>query len=262
MVISNVAMACADLASSFLSRLRRTASKSTHKADDGRDDHVSEAASRKVCSCEAVATDSAEQGGDLTDTGIPNITFIDLTSYAGLTATGLLTLNLLLGLLLSMRHNLVTIWLRRRLPIYNLHNWIGYTALAVVLLHPVLLLPSATARFGWLDIAVPFWAPNQPLINSIGALATYALLFVVVTSYLRKRIGIRTWKKLHYTAYAVTVALFAHSLLTNPNLDDKPVDFTDGGKIFIEACAVIALAAISWRVLYSSQRSTLAITKP
>jgi len=43
-----------------------------------------------------------------TDTGIPDITFIDLTSYVGLTATGLLTFNLLLGLLLSARYNPAT----------------------------------------------------------------------------------------------------------------------------------------------------------
>jgi len=192
-----------------------------------------------------------------TDTGIPDITFLDLTSYVGLTATGLLTFNLLLGLLLSTRYNPVASWPHRRLPLYDLHNWTGYVALAVVLVHPVLLLPSAASKFGWLDIVLPFWAPDQPIINTIGAFAAYALIFVVVTSYYRDRIGIRTWKKLHYVAYAVTVALFAHSLLTNPNLDDKPVDFTDGGKIFIEACTVIALAAITWRVLYGVRRAAL-----
>ncbi len=192
-----------------------------------------------------------------TDTGISDLTFLDLTSYAGLAATGLLTFNLLLGLLLSARYNPVASWPHRRLPLYDLHNWTGYVALAVVLLHPVLLLPSATAKFGWLDIVLPFWAPDQPIINTIGAFAAYALIFVVVTSYFRTRIGIRTWKKLHYTAYAVTVALFAHSLLTNPNLDDKPVDFTDGGKIFVEICTVLALAAITWRVLYGVRHAAL-----
>ena len=192
-----------------------------------------------------------------TDTGIPDITFIDLTSYVGLTATGLLTFNLLLGLLLSTRYNPVASWPHRRLPLYDLHNWTGYVALAVVLLHPVMLLPSATAKFGWLDIVLPFWAPEQPVINTIGAFAAYALIFVVVTSYYRNRIGIRTWKKLHYVAYAVTVTLFAHSLLTNPNLDDKPIDYLDGGKVFVEACTLIALAAITWRVLHGVRRSAL-----
>ena len=192
-----------------------------------------------------------------TDTGIPDITFIDLTSYAGLAATGLLTFNLLLGLLLSTRYNPVASWPHRRLPLFDLHNWTGYVALAVVVLHPLLLLPSATAKFGWLDIAVPFWAPEQPIINTIGAFAAYALIFVVVTSYFRNRIGIRTWKKLHYVAYAVTVALFAHSILTNPNLNDDPIDFLDGGKVFVEACTVLALAAITRRVLYGVRHAAL-----
>lgn len=192
-----------------------------------------------------------------TDTGIPDITFIDLTSYAGLAATGLLTLNLLLGLLLSTRYNPVASWPHRRLPLYDVHNWTGYVALAVVLVHPVLLLFSATAKFGWLDIVLPFWAPEQPIINTIGAFAAYALIFVVVTSYFRNRIGIRTWKAMHYTAYAVTVALFAHSILTNPNLNDEPIDYLDGGKVFVEACTLIAVAAITWRVLHGVRRAAL-----
>ena len=192
-----------------------------------------------------------------TDTGIPDITFIDLTSYAGLLATGLLTFNLLLGLLLSTRYNPVASWPHRRLPLYDVHNWTGYAALAVVLVHPALLLFSATAKFGWLDIVLPFWAPDQPIINTIGAFAAYALIFVVVTSYFRNRIGIRTWKVMHYTAYAVTVALFAHSILTNPNLNDEPIDYLDGGKVFVEACTLIAVAAITWRVLHGVRRAAL-----
>ena len=192
-----------------------------------------------------------------TDTGIPDITFIDLTSYAGLLATGLLTFNLLLGLLLSTRYNPVASWPHRRLPLYDVHNWTGYVALAVVLVHPALLLFSATAKFGWLDIVLPFWAPEQPIINTIGAFAAYSLIFVVVTSYFRNRIGIRTWKVMHYTAYAVTVAFFAHSLLTNPNLNDEPIDYLDGGKVFVEACTLIAVAAITWRVLHGVRRAAL-----
>ena len=192
-----------------------------------------------------------------TDTGIPDITFIDLTAYAGLLAIGLLTLNLLLGLLLSTRYNPVASWPHQRLPLYDVHNWTGYVALAVVLVHPVLLLFSATAKFGWLDIVLPLWAPEQPIINTIGAFAAYALIFVVVTSYFRNRIGIRTWKVMHYTAYAVTVAFLAHSILTNPNLNDEPIDYLDGGKLFVEACTLIIVVAITWRVLHGVRRAAL-----
>lgn len=199
--------------------------------------------------CEALVTP--------TDTGIPDISFIDLTSYAGLLATGLLTLSLLLGLLLSTRYNPVASWPHRRLPLCDVHNWTAYVTLAVVLVHPVLLLFSATAKFGWLDIVLPFWAPDQPIINTIGAFAAYALIFVVVTSYFRNRIGIRTWKAMCYTAYAATAALFAHSILTNPNLNDEPIDYLDSGKVLVEACLLVAVAAITWRVLHGVRRAAL-----
>jgi predicted ferric reductase len=84
----------------------------------------------------------------LSDTGVPNISFIDLTSYVGLAATGLLTFNLLLGLLLSTRYNPVKSWPRRRRPLYGLHNWTGYIALATVLLHPALAAITWRVRYG------------------------------------------------------------------------------------------------------------------
>ncbi len=191
------------------------------------------------------------------DTGIPDITWIDLTSYVGLLAVGLLSLNVLMGLLLSTRYNPVARWPHRRIPLYDLHNWTGYAALGIVVVHPILLLFSATAKFGLLDILVPFWAPQQPLWNTIGAAAAYALMFVVTTSYFRVRIGIRFWKKLHFVAYAVTAAFFLHSIMTNPNLDDQPVDFTDGGKVFVEICTVLVAAAVAWRVAHGMRRARL-----
>ena len=44
---------------------------------------------------------------------------------------GLLTLNILLGLLLSTRYNPQKQWPNRKIKIFKIHNWTGYTALAV-----------------------------------------------------------------------------------------------------------------------------------
>ena len=60
---------------------------------------------------------------------------LDLSNYAGLTAVGLLTLNILLGLLLSVKYNPVRRWPHRRMNTVALHNWTGYTALAVIDYH-------------------------------------------------------------------------------------------------------------------------------
>ncbi len=136
------------------------------------------------------------------------MTAIDLSSYAGLIALCLLTLNILLGLLISVRYQPKKHWPYRHVNTFKIHNWTGYVALCVALLHPVILLLSKTAGFRVLDIAFPVWSPSQPLENTIGATALYCLVLVVVTSYYRVDIGRRLWKRLHYFAYAAAALFF------------------------------------------------------
>ena len=179
---------------------------------------------------------------------------IDLSSYFGLAALLLLTGNILLGLLISVRYSPVNNWPHRKINIFGLHNWTGYTALCVAALHPVILLLSRTAGFRWTDLVWPLHSPTQPLVNSLGAAALYCLLLVVTTSYFRIGLGRRTWKALHYTAYAAAVLFFAHGIFTDPELKNRPTDFLDAEKIFVEGCLLIVLLAVGWRVRYALRK--------
>ena len=121
---------------------------------------------------------------------------IELSSDVGLVASYLLTLNLLLGLLLSSHYNPWTHWPHRRINYFKIHNWTGYVALAAAALHPVLVLFSSTAGFGVFDILLPVSSPKQPVVNTLGAVGLYALALVVGTSYIRARLTRRIWKRL------------------------------------------------------------------
>ena len=173
---------------------------------------------------------------------------IDLSSYFGLTAMTLLTLNILLGLVMSMKYNPVRNWPHRRINTFKLHNWTAYIALTIASIHPVIILFSSTAKFTLLDILYPVHAPRQPWINVLGALALYALSFVVLTSYFRRELGRRTWKTLHFTAYGVAALFFVHGILTDPKLKDAPIDFLDGEKVYVELCLLLVLVAVGYRV--------------
>jgi predicted ferric reductase len=178
------------------------------------------------------------------------ISAIDLSSYFGLTAITLLTLNVLLGLLMSVKYNPVRAWPHRRVKTFQLHNWTGYVALAVSGAHAVTLLFSSQEHFRVLDLLYPLGYDKQPLINGLGALALYLVLFIVVTSYFRQEIGRHRWKLLHYTTYAAAAVFFVHSILTDPTLKDKPVDYFDGEKVYIELFALLLLVAIGFRIRY------------
>ena len=179
-----------------------------------------------------------------------DISFIDISAYIGLAAAGVMTANLFIGLLLSMQYNPVVQWPGRRVPLYKLHKWSGYSALFLVLLHPVWLPLAKDAHFSVWNVFYPFSAPVQPWINSLGALAAYTLIFVVVTAYLRQRFQYAFWKKLHYASYVVLISFLVHGILTDPSLKpDTQIDYLDGGKLFIEACALLCVGMIGWRLV-------------
>jgi predicted ferric reductase len=174
----------------------------------------------------------------------------DLASYAGLVAVGLLTLNVLIGLLMAVKYNPVRNWPHRRVNTFKIHNWTGYVALSVCVLHALLLLAVAKPVFTLVDVVLPVRSPLQPLENTLGAVALYAVAFVVVTSYFRLPLGRRLWKRLHYTAYGAALLFFVHGILTEPNLKGQPVDYLDGEKVYIELCMLAVLGCAAWRVVY------------
>ena len=180
-----------------------------------------------------------------------DISFIDVSAYIGLTAAGLMTLNLFVGLLLSVQYDTLRQRPHRRLPLLDLHKWSGYAALFVSLLHPAWLPFTKAAKFSVLAVFFPFVTVEQPILLSLGALATYTLIFVVVTAYLRHRFEYSFWKKLHYATYVVLASFLVHGVFTEPSLKANAViDYLDGGKLFIEACALLCVAMVLWRIVY------------
>ena len=182
------------------------------------------------------------------------MTAVELSSDAGLVAMVLLTVNILLGLLLSARYNTVRSWPHRRLPVFDIHNWTAYVALGLIVLHPVLLLVSNDAHFRVVDVLFPIHSPHQTLYNNLGALAFYCVVFVVVTSYIRSRLGSRLWKKLHYVSYGAAALLFVHGVMIDPDLKERAPDYLDGEKVLVEVCAMLIIAATIWRIRYQPRK--------
>ena len=159
------------------------------------------------------------------------------------------TAQILMGLLLSVGYNPVRRWPRQRwIKLFRFHNWLGYLGLATVSLHPLILLASSDAGFGLFDIAVPIWSPTQPIPSTLGAIGFYLIAFVVLTSYLRRLFGHHRWKQLHYAAYAAAAVFYVHGVWADPLLKNRPVDWIDAEKIYVEGCALLVVAATVWRI--------------
>jgi predicted ferric reductase len=175
----------------------------------------------------------------------------DLTTYIGIAAIYILSLNVLLGLLMGARYNTYTRWPHRRINILKLHNWTAYVALGLSALHPIPLLFVDKPRFAIADLLYPVSSPLQPTINVLGAIALYLLIFTVITSIYRAEIGHQRWRPLHYLTYAVATLVVIHGTLTNQNLDENPVDYLDAEKVGFMLCGVVILGGTALRVWWA-----------
>jgi len=184
-----------------------------------------------------------------------SITVLDLSAYVGLAAVGAITLNMLLGLLMAFRYSPHRSWPHHRFNYFRFHNWTGYLALAVSILHPVILLFNENPHFRILDLVYPVHSPSQPLDNTIGAIALYLLAFVAITSYMRIRLGRHLWKSFHFSIYFAAAALFWHSLFTDPALKNAPVDWSDGGKLFVESWFLVIVAIGLLRLRFARRKA-------
>jgi DMSO/TMAO reductase YedYZ heme-binding membrane subunit len=190
------------------------------------------------------------------------MTAIEISSYFGLAAMTLLTLNILIGLVMSVKYNPVRSWPHRRINTFKIHNWTAYLALTIAAMHPVIILFSSTAKFSLVDILYPVNAPKQPWINVLGALALYTLAFVILTSYFRRELGRKKWKTLHFTAYGTAALFFVHGILTDPNLKDAPIDFLDGEKVYVELCLLLVIVAAALRVRWQLRQPPARVHRP
>lgn len=94
-------------------------------------------------------------------------------------------------------------------PSANLfHAFVASTGLALLGVHLGLLLIDDFMPFSLSALTVPMAADYRPVAISAGVIAMYAIVVVVVSSWIRKPLGTTWWRRLHVLAVpAFTLAL-------------------------------------------------------
>ncbi len=171
---------------------------------------------------------------------------IELSGIIGMIALGALALNFLVGICIWSK---VTYALPYNLSFLQLHKFTGYTASITILLHIVLLPLDPASKFSWTDLLLPAWTEHQPLANTLGSVALYLIGVVVVSSYYKEKIRLPVWRALHFLSYFAAVPLILHSIITDPKLQDRPIDWFDAEKLFVIACCLAIVALATYRFI-------------
>jgi predicted ferric reductase len=128
---------------------------------------------------------------------------------AGVTAYLALALDVIWGLLLTTR--LGDRWIGRARGVAT-HQWLGAAVLATTLGHATMLLVDDWARFDALGVLVPGLSAWRPLAVALGVTAAWPAALVHVSFALRRRLGTRLWRRLHYLSFVALGLATVHGL--------------------------------------------------
>jgi sulfoxide reductase heme-binding subunit YedZ len=103
-----------------------------------------------------------------------------------------------------------------RFAVAELHRTLSLFALALLLLHVVTAILDPYVSIGWLATVLPFTSRYETLALGAGALAVDLGGAVLITSLLRRRLGQRAWKVVHYLAYLAWPVAFVHAIRAAP----------------------------------------------
>jgi sulfoxide reductase heme-binding subunit YedZ len=164
----------------------------------------------------------------------------------GLVAYGLLAGAMLAGLLVRTRDRAGSL---KGAAMVDLHQHLSLLALVLTAVHGLALLLDRTVDMTLLDLVVPGLASYRPLWTGLGVVAAEAALLVYLSSRLRRRIGARAWRRIHWLAYAAFAGATAHGVASG----------SDGGRpgaLALYGGAAGAVAALTgWRATTARRRS-------
>jgi sulfoxide reductase heme-binding subunit YedZ len=179
-------------------------------------------------------------------------TFWLLARATGISAYVLLTASVLAGLVVKSRPFGRAI---KPASATQLHRTLALISLSALLLHGLTLVLDETIEIGLAALLVPGTAPYRPLWTGLGVLAGELMLIVYVSFALRKRIGIRNWRRLHWTTYGAFAAATAHGVMAG---SDSAQPWAIG--LYLGAIGSVT-AATAWRALVPPARPRPTSTK-
>ncbi|MFG2552403.1 ferric reductase-like transmembrane domain-containing protein [Streptomyces sp. NPDC048581] len=112
----------------------------------------------------------------------------------------------------------IAVRLRARIPglprfgTVSLHRALSLSATAFLALHIAFAVIDSYVDITVLDVLVPFVSDYRPLWLGLGTVALDLMLAVLVTSLLRERLGHRTWRAVHWLAYASWPVALIHGI--------------------------------------------------
>ena len=170
-----------------------------------------------------------------------------LSRATGLVAFVLLSFVMVMGAVLSRRGKVPGL---PRFAGVGLHRNASLFAIALLAIHIVTAIADPYVSISWTAAVVPFTSRYEPFWLGLGALAIDMTIALVITSLVRFRIGIKTWRTIHWVAYAAWPVAAIHGI-------GAAADLQSGALLDVVLATIAGVAiAVIWRArLFAAWRA-------
>ena len=125
----------------------------------------------------------------------------------------------------------------------EIHRTLSFLGLSAIALHGIALVLDRAVDIRLVDLLVPGTSPYRPAWTALGVVAAELTGLIIVSFPLRRRIGVRVWRKLHWATYGAFGLATVHGIASG----------TDTSQPWVRAMYIGAIAAVSaattWRAL-------------
>jgi predicted ferric reductase len=183
-----------------------------------------------------------------------NSIFWYVSRTSALLAYLLFFINIILGFGLKIRYfdSLAAPWQK-----LDLHQFTAFLAVGFVLLHIFSLLGDSYLNFSLTQLFVPMASTFRPFWTALGIVAFYGLIIVMLSSFISKLIGKKTWRILHYLSYAAFFAILFHGIFSGSETQSAWTQV-----LYLGTGAFVAFVFL-WRCLVGVKKpSTVKQTNP
>jgi predicted ferric reductase len=140
-----------------------------------------------------------------------------LTRTLGVAAYVALSLTVFLGMLRSIAR---TSGERLTWVVDELHAVVATLAGLLIVGHLLTIKFDDFVPFSWANLLLPGDQPYRPLGVNLGILGLYALVGVLLSSWLRRRTSYRFWRGVHYVGFVAFALVTAHGILAGSDADE------------------------------------------
>ena len=138
-------------------------------------------------------------------------TFWILSRATGFTAYALLTTSVVAGLVLKGR---VLGRAVKPATITDLHRFLALLGLMAIGLHGLALVGDSYVDISFKALVVPGIIPYRPLWTGTGVVAAELMVLIYVSFSVRRWLGTKNWRRLHWLTYGVFAAATVHGLMS------------------------------------------------